>query len=632
MEWFAVLLSEFAGRKDLWDKWGLAIIDADARALEQCLGSSSKAGLKHSALVGTRRAFRKLFRSEALGQNAVKTIVSSLTTKGSSATAKNAVLLGVVAGVSARLPSARPSFEAVKKECYAFYIREIIGSRVTLPPHISNSLHDLFQGFTDMHDLRNELIPAIEKALLRAPEVVLNDLVTPMVTSLNQDIDLSEALQKSLLKPLLNNVKSTNASIRIGALRTFAACAQKSTDESVTDKIADEILNPLRQNKVTAPEQRVLHAQLLSALVPSTTLAKKIPAALASIALKEPNEAVIEAEIGAVGEHSTYSLASSAALDPSVVDAFAKGIADKKPSVRRIWAVQACSIFWKLRRESLTSPGTIAFAQPTLAKMCDIFIEANDNPLPAAQNGLVTAACSFAAVALLKFRNTEDAKLRSTLEKATIAKTLLFAGNRQHSLLSFKVYSKLQHTEDLIWAVRALSALAQDLTMMERSRDIEEAWSQAFLYFITASSVPAQVRKQAAKVLAETYYRYPRQVGQIVVNGVWKWRRDVDTNTKDTAAVSARSGNAHLYLALKAICPKPNEVQDLGYPWDSSVVKEQLIHMLILSRPILIPHASWIDLCLQAGVDPGTLVDGNSSRCLQEVQRATEVGNMLSFS
>ena len=41
----------------------------------------------------------------------------------------------------------------------------------------SNALHDFFDTFPTLDELRKEIIPPIEKALLRAPEVVLNNTV-----------------------------------------------------------------------------------------------------------------------------------------------------------------------------------------------------------------------------------------------------------------------------------------------------------------------------------------------------------------------------------------------------------------------------------------------------------------------
>jgi Generalcontrol nonderepressible 1 (Gcn1) N-terminal len=628
-EWFSVLLIEFAQRKELWSKWGLDIILADTQTLATCLNTSSKNSVKHSALVVTRRALRNVFRSAPFGPDTVSKLVSALTAKGPNGQAKNAIILGVVAGVAARVPTVKPAFEAVKKECYAFYTREVIGSRVALPSHIGNGLHDLFQGFTTMEDLQKDLIPAIEKGLLRAPEVVLNDLVAPMVNSLRADLDLSELLQKNLLRPLLSNVKSTNPSIRSGALRTFEAIAEKSQIEPVTDKVCDEILTPLKQNKVTVPEQKILHAQMLKALHASPTLAKKIPAGLAPVALKEANEAAVEAETAAIVRHVISGYKSGASVDASVAESFGKGLVDKKSSVRRIWALQTGQVFWSLSQEELQQPAVLSLAQVTLGKMSESFNEVLKNPLPAAQSGLATVAATFAAISLSKFRGALDPKVKTIIDKAAIAKHLLVAEPKPSFLLNFRVYTKLQGSEEVTWAARALAALSIDLASGNRDPDVEEAWSQAFLFFITAATIPQQARKEAASTLAEAYCKHPAKIGQVIVGGIWRWRHYIDVNERDTAAASAKSGNSQLHLALRAVCPTPEEATKLGSPIETTVLEDQLLHLLILSRPGLVPHASWIDLCLRTGVDPGRLVGRTIQKCLQEIKNATEVGLAL---
>ena len=62
-EWFSILLAQFGSKPDLWKKWGLDIVKADASALEICMGSEGRPSVKHSALVVTRRGLRKVLKS-----------------------------------------------------------------------------------------------------------------------------------------------------------------------------------------------------------------------------------------------------------------------------------------------------------------------------------------------------------------------------------------------------------------------------------------------------------------------------------------------------------------------------------------------------------------------------------------
>jgi len=616
-----VLLEEFASQPALWQKWGLTVVLADAQLLETCMGSDSRSSVKHSALVVTRRALRKLFKSPKPGTEAVGAVISSLTPKAQVPLARNAVLLGVVAGVSARLPGARPEFEARKKDCYAFYTREIIGSRTVLPPHIANALSDLFESFTTLEDLKTDLIPAIEKSLLRAPEVVLNDLVAPMIKSLQSDIDLSSILQANLLKPLLSNIRSTNPEIRSGALRTFQAVALRSSIDDINGKVVDEILTPLKQNKVTAADQRALHAQMLASLNPSVSLVDKIATGLLPLALKEANENSLESEIQAISKHLSYAFSARAPVSPAFADTFAKGIVDKRPTVRRIWSLRAGDALWNLEADILKQGTVISFVQAILPKLLDTLKEVIANPLPSAQNGLCSVAYVLTAISLSTVHKINDASLNALVEKAAIPKQVLAGGAKPSFLLNHRVYSKIATDSDMNWGLRALASSAKPLAEGHADRDVEDAWSQAFLYFITSSGIPAAIRKEAAKSLAAVYSEYPARIGRIVIEGIWTWRRKVDLDEKDCAAASAKTGNSELYNAIRSITPSP---PNGGAQIDSDILENQLIDLLILDRPELLPHTSWIETCLRVGADPGKLVYDNIENCLQRVKDITE--------
>ncbi|KAF2420747.1 ARM repeat-containing protein, partial [Tothia fuscella] len=629
VEWSTVLLEQIIKSPKLWKKWGLDVLKADAAALELCMGSDTRDSVKKALLVVARRGLRRVLITE-LGKEYLGPIVSALTAKGSLPTAKNAVILGVIAGVSARLRDVKPASEELKKEYYTFYVREIIGSKGVLPQHIATGLRDFFVSFTTLEDLQKELVPAIEKALLRAPEVVLNDLVSPMVEALPRDIDLSAVLRKNLLKPLLSNVKSTNATIRDGALTTFQAIAKKSSDNKEIGAVADEILNPLKQNKITVPDQKVIHAKMLASLTPSTTLASKIPSALAPIALKEPNEAVIEAEIQTITFYIKIKTPTSPDELVSLKNAFVQGLADKRPSVRRKWAVGFGEIVWSIKQWNLVEADFISFCHAVLSKMADVFTEVAANPLPSAQNGLATVAYVFVAACLSCFEKVKNSDIIALIKEAAISNQLHVTEGKPAFLLNFRVYSKLTTTEDAEWAILALSAIAKYLVRTTRQSTVEDAWAQCFIYFITASTVAPQLRKKAQAALTAVYCQHPEQIGSIMVAGLWQWRRRVDLDEKDTAASAARTGNDNLYLVVRALCPTPDMVDQLPDKIDESARTlllrpiDLLIKLMVLSHDILLPKVSWIDTCLRTGIDPGELVNSSADKCFDGIIHVTE--------
>ncbi|KAL6704150.1 translational activator of GCN4 [Coniothyrium glycines] len=633
VDWCSVVLLHFAKSPQRWSTYGLDVALAHARVLETCVGAGSdrRAGrISESALVSTRRALRAIFRSDAIGKDALSKLVTTLTAKGAAPAAGNAVFLGVIAGVSSRLPEIKPLFDAHKQDYYAYYVREIVGSKSQLPDHISNALHDFFDTFPTLEELRKEVIPPLEKALLRAPEVVLNDIISPVVLALPQSMDLSHLLLDNLLKPLLANVKASNPSIRAGALRTFKALASRSTEENAINKIADEVLNPLKQNKVSGADQKVLHAQMLSSLPSSTSLSKKIPVGIAAVALKEPSEPAIVAEVSAMTNHLTFGLANGVPLDKTVTDAFIKGMADKRVPVRRLWATRAADMWWNLSTEQHGQQDVLAFCQATLPKLVEIWQEVNANPIPATQSGLVTVGHYVTALLIDRVRVMEDDKLASIFKKSDVLTQSLAVQPKPSFVLNPKVYSKLTTEDDVVVALRALTALAPSLA--EASQDSQNAWAHAFIFFVVAQSVSSQAKTAARHALTQAYLDFsPQTVSGIIIRGLWSWYRAVESEDKDSAAVASKSGATDLSAVLGCICVPLDVLKKSGTEVDSEALQQQALRLVVLARPDIMPRVSWIDLCLRMGVDPGDLVRNHLADFVNTINEATEAKDNQAF-
>lgn len=625
VEWCSLLLLQISKAVELWKRCGLDVITAEAQALELCVGSAVRDSVKHSALVVTRRGLRKIFSSEAIGDQSIILVVNNLTTKGASSNARNAVLLGVVAGVCARLPSRKRALEGLKESYFTFYVRELIGSRTVVPQHLETGLHDFFSSFMTREDLQSEIVPSLEKALLRAPEIILNDLISPLIRSTAVGIDLSEILFTNLLKPLLANIKSTNATIRNGSTNAFGTVASRCHNDALLERIAEEVLLPLKQSKVTAAEQRQLHARMLSLSPSSEALSQQIPKGLAPVTNKEPNEPALGAEIAAMIKHLAFGMSLGLELDKSVIDAFNKGLNDKRAPVRKLWALGTGDLLWSFSDEQINTQCVAAFVEATIGNLLAIFNEIVENPLPAAQSGLAAAAYVFTALSESKFKAMNSEKVTATLKKATILHKALTFEPKPSFLLNHRIYSKLTLKEDSIWAVRALATVSKGLAPGDATSTRGDAWAQAFLYLITSLTVQPSVRRDATHLLAEAYVAEPATISKVVVEGIWRWRQRIENADRDSAAMTARTGNSKLYLAIRSICLPPGVVKELGAKVDSEVLKNQLVDMLVLCRPEILPCVDWIGFALRAGVDPGALAQEKSARCLNVINGFTMV-------
>jgi hypothetical protein len=622
IEWCSLALQICAADKERWAVHGLNIVTADAILIELYASLDVRSSVYKSALVVTRRALRKLFKVPKLGEGAIRSIVSQLTQKSQSGS-KNAVFLGVAAGVCSRLASVKPILEGLKPQYYSFWVREIIGSKSLVPRHIATAFYDFFSSFTTIQDLESDIIPALEKALLRAPEVVLNDLVTPMIKALPPHLDLSEILSIRLLKPLLSNVKSTNSDIRNGACSAFNVLAERCHKDQPLEQVAKEILLPLTASKIASAEQRIIHARMLSALPSKVTYSAAVSDGLASVVSKEPNEAAAAAEGNALVHHLSSILEYGLPDAGRCVSVFLKGLEDKRPAFRRLWALRSGDILWHISRSSSSNPASESFVEALVPKMLDLFNEVATNPLPATQSGLVVAG--HIIVSLHTFLATSGVNIRSALKKANVMQQALVIGAKPSFLLNYRVYTKLSNSEDLTWLLRSIDGCSGEVCSRERNSDVGEAWLQALLYTILASDIPYSIQHDASELLISLYRKSPTEVAQFVISGLWTWYRNLETGVKESAATVAHIGLDKGYLVLKCICPRiGGSLHNNGNVPSSDILQSQLIDMLVLSRPEILPRSNWIEMCLRVGQDPGSLVTAQTSRCMGKVEAVLE--------
>jgi hypothetical protein len=626
VEWCSLLTQNFAGTP-LWDKFGKDILLASADGLEKCLQPTAKSTLGNSALVITRRGLRKLASAD---QKAIDAAIQLLAAKGSQPAAKNAVLLGAIAGVSSRNAEVKPVVEGLKGQYFAFYVREIVGSRTPVPAHLADGLKDFFSAFVSLEDLDKEVFPALEKALLRAPEVVLNDLITPLVLSL-PGFDLSKALSERLVKPLLSNIKSSNAAIRTGAVTAFRVIASCCQDSALLEKVADEVLGPLKSGKLASADHRALHSEMLVALPTSAGIATKVASGLPALVAKEANEAALSAETLALNASAETLLRGSAAPKP-LLDAYAKGLADKKIPNRRIWVLRTGELLESLAGDTKADPPkeVVAFAEAVVPPLLSTFNEVVSNPIAAAQSGLATGALVVCALSALLGR-LESASLQALLKKASIQKNSLVVDPKPSFLLNQRIYSKFSE-DDLKWFCRALTTIAPALASSAEA--VRVAWAQAYIYLICSSATSPVVRRQAMDTLANLCAHSAGADGlsvtAVITNGMWHWIEAAEAAEKESPAALARSGTSNLHLVLKSICLSPKEYADRsGSDADKAQLEAQVCSLLVLAKPQLIPRASWIDLCLKVELDPGELAKKYEEALVQEIVGRTGFGEKV---
>jgi hypothetical protein len=627
-EWFSVLLQQ-CSRTQYWDQWGSDLLISDAQALELCYCASSKPNVKHTAILSTRRALRKVFSYQDSRSQRIADVVAKLTAKASKPMPQNAVMLGVVAGVCARKPELRCILDSQKAYIYSFYIREILGSRTPVPAHLASALHDFFSEYTTTEDVDSLIVPALEKGLLRAPEIVL-DLVAPMFQSFPDQVDLSESVSGKLLKPLLSNIKSSNIAIRNGAINAFKVAITKCRPGPSIDRVADEILLPLKSGKLSAADQRGLHCEMLAAIPVTEELSKKILPSIATIAAKEANEVALNSETSVLTIYTQWCLERSLDIGKAVIDAFSKGLSEKKVAFRRIWTLRFAEIIWAISKDNLGSQNVTNLAEAAIPGLLDAWNEIIANPVAAGQSGLVTSAFVLTSLDSSRLRIMHNAKVDASLKKARVAEQALVVEPKPSFLLNFRVFTKLANEEDLTWLVRALGSVFTELEPIEADSAAAVAWAQAIIFCIASPTVSPKLRRQTVEVLSELYIRKPKKVASIIISGLWRWLQSAATGDKDSAAAAARFECGNLHLVVKAISVLPAEAIRLGSAIDTSAREQQMVSMLVIARPELLPRVNWIDLCLRVEVDPGELARRYADALIEQILKVTSLDQTVS--
>ncbi|KAF5681796.1 translation activator GCN1 [Fusarium circinatum] len=615
VEWCSLFMQHLDASQ--WEQFATDIVLADADALEKCHQPVSRKSVTHSAIIVTRRGLRKLFSSNELSEKRLSASVDVLTAKGAQSISRNAVLLGVIAGVSARKDHLRPVLDSLKPRYYDFFTREIMGSRTSVPEHLVLGLGDFFASFATLEEISKELIPALEKGLLRAPEVILGGVVTPLVRCLPENFDLSKILEQNLLKPLLSNAKSTNATIRAGSLDAFSALVNKSGDTASLEKVINEIATPLKSGKLASPDHRVLHAQMLQAAPLSKASAEQVAIAVAVIAAKEGNEGALAAETLALAKAVSFLLTNDAEVPKSVLESVTKGLTEKKIPSRKYWLLRVGGILQTLNEAQSVSSAMAAFVDAVIPKLIITFTEVTSNAASAAQNGLIVGAYILTAVSTHINRVLPGSAADSSLAKASVTKQSLSLDPKSSFLLSPRIYSKITADEDLRWFSRALNSIFRGLDK-GADNQVALAWSEAIIHLVTAQSVPATVQQETSKTLSSLYVRSPKLVSGVIIAGLWDYLKHSGSPDKDPS-----SGAHNLVQVVKAICLTPSDIEKSGEIINTEDLETQANNLLVLARPELIPRASWIDLCLRMELDPGNLVKKYQDELVAEIENQT---------
>ena len=571
---------------------------AAARLIDKCENENVRSGVQDSALTIARRGLRDVFKTTQ-GDKALRLALQDVVIS-SDANASHGPYVGIIAGVSTRIPERKDQLHGFKAPILDFYNKAIIGAKTAVPRHDTMGLKDFFFEFVSVQDVGEVMISAIEKAILRSPEAILQDTLEALSDCLPVALDISDFVGAKLVKPLLSAMNSTSPIIRDGAGKALSALVGRGGSPDAVQKIATELGSAMKASKAGSFDFRGLLSEALSRISPDSKISAIVAQSVVPAASKETNDGSLRKELAALAPHLQLLITSSA-LDKSLSDSILKGSTEKKLPFRKLWVLFLATVL-----KSLSTVPTAGLSRDFVNSVLKVLKDAHDevalNPLPATQSGYVAAG--FGLLGLLDTQILKEGGFQSTFYEELRKQSLVVQPNLSF-LLNAKVYSRLTSADDCHWALYALSNVA--INLQDASEEARTAWARVILHLMLNPEVDSNVRKETGVALSHAYTEQPASVGESIVLGLWDVLRSRALELSGEAEHSLNDNR--LLQAVKCISHPKEKLTSVPAETAIEILRKQATSLIVLLRHELIINADWISICLATGVDPGQLAE-----------------------
>ena len=219
------------------------------------------------------------------------------------------------------------------------------------------------------------MLPAMEKALLRSPEISLSGMYSPSVHS-NYHSQTSAVIAellpayshpvegdafRRLLTPALNNSKSSNHIVRASSIALFKVLIKLAPSTVDIEHAATELLSLPKAGKTAGPDHRMTLYTMLGAVPPSDSVSLTLVQTGLPLLAKETHDAAVSVLAASLVTHLVCCLRSGSSLPSDTAAIAAKEMTSTKPVVRRAFCSLVGSALWELG--GLESAASEAFAK-----------------------------------------------------------------------------------------------------------------------------------------------------------------------------------------------------------------------------------------------------------------------------
>ncbi|KAH7091864.1 translational activator GCN1 [Auriculariales sp. MPI-PUGE-AT-0066] len=471
--------------------------------------------------------------------------------------------IGLVADVVLHLKHKKDvPTEALEKNVpaiVALYANSVLMSRTAVPKHASTALDGFIGTLVTSQTFAADILPVMEKAMLRSPEV---------------------ALAVRILNPILNTAKSTNTGARADAVRLYGALPSTSGGTA-----QDEILSTLRGGKTGGADHRATLYAMLAYARPSTgEESVRFVTELLALLPKESSDANAPLLVRLAAPHARAALQADRPLDAAV---WVKEVTNGRPAVRKALVEVLGDIFWTIEGESGASTQFAEALAPALAALAT-------KSDPAAQ--LET----YVAFAVLLGRGA----LQAVWAKHAPALTVVLGTPAKPGYLVLeKIYTKLTTVEEERWLLRALQA---SITAFEKDLEAKSAsplrqYLGSALLYLALSSPRLETRRLAIDTIRTSVSTVPRATS---------------TTLREALARVVNTSDGRRYAPILS-ASSPVTAEDS----DPELREELVVELLILAHDTGICKDSqmWTDLVLRAGLDPRAVAERHLDRLVEMV-------------
>ena len=628
-EWCCVIFQEIRLTKKLWDEYGITILQALSKTLSICIHNSRRSAIKRSASKKVYYTLRLLYDTNSYGQEYFNSSIDVLT-NGRLTNSSNALVLGIISKIASTDAHQWTLLLSRKYDFLDFYIREIVGARSTLPNYITGSLDSFFRNFCTYQDLEMTIIPAVEKALLRKPEVILNGQIRPLFEAQSTEMDFSQLLVNKLIKPLLTHVRSSNERLRQGASDLVQCIVAHSYDEAILENIADEVLIALQKTQPNTPEQKISFAQIIMEFPAKPALSYSMSIRLMQMVHKEVNEQAAAAIIKSFSIHFLNSIRAAIKPDEKSTIQLIQALTTKNTMLQRLWLINLGELLWEIPSTILEDIESRTFTLKLLKTFKDIAMESDSRSTLNSQPEQNLAANVLTSLALSKFEFGCDNKMAEQMNDLSLEDLRHFDLNKCQ-LLNNRLNAKLTNESDIQWAVRALAALSKKVINSDNSSVARVLWAQAYIFFTISTNLSENFRGELRNELVRLCFKQPTEISSLIIDGIWAVLRAIISDGNEMVTMHYRAGKGFLAQVIKSICPTKNRLKQAGINAYGCIQRSALPDLVILCQPDLIPDISWINLYLEVAQDPGILAEEEYGNCLARIMNVTEVFGSVSF-